>query len=113
MGNIRNALLSFQGWLQKIKLAWTNSIIVSLNQLKKNYENNTSEIFRLEKELTKIRDDDLSAKREIKVFEFLHNEKPSPLFLTLLKSSKQDSLNCIRDDFGNTFSTDERENPSS
>jgi hypothetical protein len=75
---------------------------------KKNYENNTSEIFRLEKELTKIRDDDLFAKlREIKVFEFLHNEKPSPLFLTLLKSSKQDSLNCIRDDFGNTFSTDE------
>jgi hypothetical protein len=33
MGNIRNALLSFQGWLQKIKLARTNSIIVSLNLL--------------------------------------------------------------------------------
>jgi hypothetical protein len=53
----------------------------------------------------------LSAKiHNIKLFEFLHNEKPSPLFLTLAKSSKNENLQCIRDKQGRQFlSNKERE----
>jgi hypothetical protein len=31
MGNIRNSLLSFQAWIQKVKMAKINSIITTLN----------------------------------------------------------------------------------
>jgi hypothetical protein len=33
MGNIRKALISFQAWLQKIKQARVNHIVVNLNNL--------------------------------------------------------------------------------
>jgi hypothetical protein len=106
-GNIRNALISFQAWQQKIKMARTNCVIINLNRLKANYNENSDEIFRLEHELVKIRDEDLTVKiREIKLFESLHNEKPSPLFLTLIKSNKLDSLQCIKDDNGQHFVSD-------
>jgi hypothetical protein len=37
----------------------------------------------------------------------LHNEKPSPLFLTLIRSSKDEDLHCIKDDNGADFTSDE------
>jgi hypothetical protein len=45
--------------------------------------------------------------RELKIFEHLHNEKPSPLFLTLLKSNNNDDLKGIKNSNGNVFSSDQ------
>jgi hypothetical protein len=47
-GNIRNALISFQAWQQKIKMARANCVIINLNRLKANYNDNSDEIFRLD-----------------------------------------------------------------
>jgi hypothetical protein len=54
MGNIRNALLSFQAWLQKTKNARANCLISSLNLLKKDYVLNAEEMLRLERDLQKL-----------------------------------------------------------
>jgi hypothetical protein len=107
MGNIRNSLISFQAWITKVKNAKTNNIVMSLNNLKRDYNQNMELIYRLESELTRLRDDEISAKtHEIKLFDHLHNEKPSPLFLTLLKCNKEEDLQCIRDDDGNLLKDD-------
>jgi hypothetical protein len=108
MGNIRNVLISFQAWLQKIKGARVAAISKNLQNLKLNYVNNQEEIFRLESTLCAIRDEDLAAKiADIKLFDNLHNEKPSPLFLNLIKRKNNDSLSEIRSDNGSEFATEE------
>jgi hypothetical protein len=111
MGNIRNVLSSFQAWLQKIKGARVTAISKQLQSLKLDYVVNQEEIFRLESALCTIRDEDLAAKiAEIKLFDNIHNEKPSPLFLNLIKRKNNDSLSEIRSANGSTFNTDkERE----
>jgi hypothetical protein len=105
MGNIRNALISFQAWIQKYKQAKAAATAAQINALKTNYYNNVEEIFRLESDLKRIREAELAIKvKELKIFENLHNEKPSPLFLTLTRSKTNDDLHCIRDKDGNLFS---------
>jgi hypothetical protein len=48
--------------------------------------------------------------KEIKLFDNLHNEKLSPLFLNLIKNRSQDELTGIKSDTGASFDTDaERE----
>jgi exonuclease III len=104
MGNIRNSLISFQVWQQKVKTARANNIITSLNQLKINYFDNQETIFRLESDLLQLKEIEIACKmREMKIFEHLHDEKASPLFLTLTRCSKKDDLRCIRDDNGANF----------
>jgi hypothetical protein len=108
MGNIRNSLISFQAWCSKIKSARTRLITNDLNVLKKNYTVNFLAIQELERQLTNLRDVELSAKlNEIKIFDHLHNEKPSPLFLTLLRKGVDDSLHCILDDNSEQFLTEQ------
>jgi exonuclease III len=108
MGNIRNSILSFQAWVQKTKNARANLLIVNLNRLKINYNDNLESIAEMEAELTRLRDEELSSTlREIKIFEHLHNEKPSPLFLTLIRNRNLDNLQCIRKDDGSPLLTDE------
>jgi hypothetical protein len=97
MGNIRNTIISFQAWHQKVKQAKVISITNQLNSLKINFKDNAELIFRLETELVNIRDTELAAKfSEIKLFEHLHHEKPSPHFLNLIKCSNKDSLSAIK-----------------
>jgi hypothetical protein len=85
LGNIRNSLISFQAWIKKVKNAKISSITRSLNELKRDYVNNAEAIFDLESQLCSIRDKEIgSFVQEIKLFEHLHNEKPSPLFLRLI-----------------------------
>jgi hypothetical protein len=62
MGNIRNALISFQAWAQKCSQAKASRIINSLNRLKIDYKNNCDLIAGLENELTTIREEELSVK---------------------------------------------------
>jgi exonuclease III len=109
MGNIRNSLISFQAWHKKVKNAKVSSICKNLNILRCDYTMNADEIFRLERELVVIRDIELSSiMNEMKIFDHLHNEKPSPLFLNLLKCNNKDSLQCIKGDAGEILDTQEK-----
>jgi hypothetical protein len=54
MGNIRNALISFQAWAQKCSQAKASRIINSLNRLKIDNKNNCDLISGLENELSTI-----------------------------------------------------------
>jgi exonuclease III len=111
MGNIRNALISFQVWLKKAKGARKCALSRRLSALKENYVQNCDMIFDLETEMSRIKDEELSAVvSDMKLFECLHNERPSPLFLNLIKSSKTDRLSQIKDNDGFVFSSkNERE----
>jgi hypothetical protein len=81
VGNIRNSLVSFQTWLRKVEASKVSAITKRLNFLKGHYDENQSEIFDLEQILGSFRDDDLASKiQNLKIFEHLHNERPSPLF---------------------------------
>jgi hypothetical protein len=111
MGNIRNVLISFQAWLNKAKGARVTALNRQLHELKFNFADNFEEIFRLEAALCSIKEEELSSKiEEIKLFDNLHNEKPSPLFLTLIKRRNNDSLSGIKAENGRVFASDtERE----
>jgi hypothetical protein len=105
MGNIRNSLISFQAWMIKVRNARKNNLTLSLYRLKQDYKINCDLIFDLERELTGIRDEELSAQiNELKLFEHLHNEKPSPLFLNLIRCRNRETLSGIVKDDGTPFS---------
>jgi hypothetical protein len=108
MSNIRNALISFQTWIRKVENAKCNSLIKQLNTLKVNYLENYNEIANLELKLTEIADVKLSEKiKQIKIYECLHDEKPSPLFLTLAKNRGKTNLKEIKNTNGEGFESDE------
>jgi hypothetical protein len=108
MGSIRHALISFQAWIIKVRNAKKSRVILQINNLKKDFIIHADKIFLLERELTAIRDEELSSViRDIKLFEHLHNEKPSPLYLNLIKHSAQENLSCIKDDRGNCFNSEQ------
>jgi len=57
--------------------------------LKNNFDHNFEQIFAIEKEICSIRDTTLREKlANLKIFECLHAEKPSPHFLSIAKKSK-------------------------
>jgi hypothetical protein len=71
-GNIMNELRSFQGWLNKIKRGKRNELIKELNLLKVNYTDNHLRIFRLERELNNIIEQDIAGYiSNLKLFENL------------------------------------------
>jgi exonuclease III len=106
MGNIRNAIISFQTWIKKVRNARSNAITKSLNELKNDHKINHGRISELESELCELREAALRSKiQEMKLFENLHNERPSPLFLNLIKKSNNNNLSRIARDDGSPFPT--------
>jgi hypothetical protein len=111
MGNIRNALTSFQTWIKKVKNSNIQVLVRTLHELKKDYVTNFDQITEIESSLCRIREDSLNDRiRELKIFDNLHNEKASPLFLRLLKCSSRDSLSGIKDQNGTPFKIDRERN---
>jgi hypothetical protein len=111
MGNIRNSIVSLQTWYRKVEQCRTSLLTRRLNMLKCDYVSNQHEIFQLESALTEMREDDLRLKiHNMKIFEHLHNERPSPLFLNLIKRNNETSLSGICDDNGVPFNTEEERN---
>jgi exonuclease III len=108
MSNIRNSLISFQAWIKKVEHAKCSYLTKNLNTLKNNYEENFELITDFESQLTNIYEKKLSEKiKQIKLYECLHDEKPSPLFLSLTKCSGKNSLKAIKNEKGECFSSDE------
>jgi exonuclease III len=107
ISNIRNSLISFQTWIKKVENAKVNLLTKTLNRLKLGYLDNFQEIFDVEKDLNAISEKRLKEKiQQIKMYECLHDEKPSPLFLTLAKKRNGEKLRQIKDDFGNELPDD-------
>jgi exonuclease III len=105
--NLRNEILGFQGWIKKLENAKLNKINSQIEVLKTSYAINAVEISRLEQAATEIRDMKLSSRvSEMKIFENLHSEKPTPIFLTLTKQRSNEKLALIKDDNGNPFNDD-------
>jgi hypothetical protein len=108
VGNFRNSLVSFQTWLRKVEASKISAITKRLNFLKGHYDKNQAEIFELEQILGNFRDDDLASKiQNLKIFEHLHNERPSPLFLNLIRcGNNNDKLSHVKDDNGDSFASE-------
>jgi hypothetical protein len=107
MSNIRNAIISFQTWVRKVENAKVNHLIKNINSLKVDLDSNANEIFELEKELTDVSEKRLSEKiKQIKLYECLHDEKPSPLFLTLVKNRNGAKLKVVKDKDGNEYESE-------
>jgi hypothetical protein len=105
--NLRNEILGFQGWLKKLENAKLNKIFNTLNILKPDYLQNSEEIAQLEASATLIHDNNLSSKvSEMKIFENLNFEKPTPIFLTLTKNLSSEKLSLIKNDNGAVFNTE-------
>jgi hypothetical protein len=74
LGNIRNALVSFQCWIRKIEVSKISAVTKRINLLKSNYVVNQNEIFDLEQFLGQCKDEALGEKiKNLKIFEHLHN----------------------------------------
>jgi hypothetical protein len=112
MSNVRNTIISFQTWIKNAKNYAKNMLLKKINDEKSKSESNWDSIFELEKQLDMIVDNDLSERiSQVKLYECLHAEKPSPIFLQLLKKKGEDDLESICDDAGNRFDTKlERDN---
>jgi hypothetical protein len=84
--NIKNNLISFQGWLQKTERINVNLLKKRLEFLKQDFLGNEEEIFDCERRLTGIHDKNLSSKVScFKIFKNLNNERMTPAYLSLVK----------------------------
>jgi hypothetical protein len=105
--NLRHEILGFQGFQKKLENAKLNRIYTQVEILKTNYIFNAQEIAMLESEATSILDGRLSSRvSEMKIFENLHCERPTPIFLTLTKNRTQEKLALIKRDNGIEFEND-------
>jgi exonuclease III len=96
--NIKGQVISFQTWVKKVENMEKSSIITLLNKLKVDYIANTDAISKLEAQLNAIIDSETLLKvKSMKLFSCLNAEKPTPIFLSLARSSNASTnLACIR-----------------
>jgi hypothetical protein len=105
MGMIKNELLSYQAYANKLKKSQINSIKSEITSLKSNVINNQAQIFTLEKKLNEIIDSELRNEIESNSrFEILNAEKITPHFVKLMKVGKgKESLEHIKNVDGTDF----------
>jgi exonuclease III len=107
--NIKSSVISFQTWVKKMENMEKSLIVSELNILRKDYGNNSDTIAALENRLKHILDTETLLKvRSMKLFSCLNDERPTPLFLSLARSSnKSINLSLIRKDDGSCYATEE------
>jgi exonuclease III len=106
--NIKGSVISFQSWVKKTENIEKSLIVSQLNSLRKEYENNSAQIAVLENRLKNILDTETLLKvRSMKLFSCLNDERPTPLFLSLARSSNiSTNLSLIRKDDGSCYSSE-------
>jgi exonuclease III len=99
INNLRNELLSYQSYVFSLMSKYKRKISDELAALKTNHSINLDEIQFRENILKRISEDAIRVSLETHpVFEHLHAEKMSPIFLKLAKGfNKNVSLNCVVD----------------
>jgi hypothetical protein len=107
--NIKGHVISYQTWVKKVENIEKSTIITRLNKLKADYITNSEAISMLETQLNAIIDAETLLKvRSMKLFSCLNAEKPTPIFLSLARSSNAGTnLSCICKDDGSPYSTPE------
>jgi hypothetical protein len=110
--NIKGGVISFQSWVKKTENIEKSLIVSQLNNLCKEYENNSAQIAELENRLKNTLDTETLLKvRSMKHFSCLNDERPTPLFLSLARSSnKSTNLSLIRKDDGSCYSSETEKN---
>ncbi len=106
--NIKGSVISFQSWVKKTENIEKSLIVSQLNTLRKEYDSNATQIAVLENRLKNILDTETLLKvRSMKLFSCLNDERPTPLFLSLARSSnKSTNLSLIRKDDGSCYSSE-------
>ena len=107
MGNLRNAIISFQSWVSKLHNLKKSLLVNRINSLRDNFLINSHLILDLQEELNRLVESAILDKiKSLKLFEGLNSKKPSPIFLALAKHRGKGSLNQMRDDTGSKFNSD-------
>ena len=107
MGNLRNAIISFQSWVSKLHNLKKSLLVNRINSLRDDFLINSHLISDLQEELNRLVESAILDKiKSLKLFEGLNSEKPSPIFLALAKNRGKGSLNQMRDDTGSKFYSD-------
>ena len=108
MGNIRNSLISFQSWVKKLNTLKKSLLISRINSLRGDFLINSHQISELQADLNRLVDIEISEKiKNMKLFEGLNSEKPSPLFMALARNKGKGSLSQLKDDGGANFNSEE------
>jgi hypothetical protein len=106
--NIKGAVVSFQTWVKKTDNLEKANLISELNNLKKDYNANSSTIVSLESCLNKIIDAEVLLKvKSMRLFSCLNSEKPTPMFLKLAQTSNScNNLSSICKSDGSPYPSD-------
>jgi hypothetical protein len=112
VSNIKGAVISFQTWVKKTENLKKSILVKRLLNLHRDFKINEDEIILAETELNALLDAELNAKvKSMKLFSCLINEKPTPLFLNLAKSSNSGkSMSIIGKPDGTKYTTDAERN---
>ena len=107
--NVKNVTLGHQSWIFKMKNKIKTNLTTTIKGLKANFNTNTHEILALERRLSAIVESELRTELcKIKNFDRLNNEKITPYFLKIARSSKQDTcLEDLKNDDRAFFDSDE------
>ena len=107
--NVKNVTLGQQSWVFKMKNKCKSALTTNIKQLKASFNNNTHEILVLERRLSALNESELRSELcKLKNFERLNNEKITPYFLKMARSSKIDvSLDDLKNEQGTNFDSEE------
>ena len=110
--NVKNITLGHQSWVFKMKNKNKSVMTTHIKVLKENFNNNSHEILALGRRLSALIESELRTELcKIKKFERLNNEKITPYFLKIARSSWQDEcLEDLKNDAGEFFESDELRN---
>ena len=106
MGNIRNSIVSFQSWCKKVNNFKKSLLVTRINVLRDDFLVNSDAISALQEELNRLVELEIREKIvNMKLFEGLHSEKPSPIFLALAKNQNAGNLSLMKDETGSDFNS--------
>ncbi len=105
LSNIKGAVISFQTWSRKVDNARKSKLIKEIASMRGDFILNADLIHEKEKALSELIEIETIAKvRQMKLFDCLNSEKPTPMFLSLARVSNSDKkLASIFKPDGNNF----------
>ena len=108
VNNIKNECIGYQAFISRTVKNSMAQMFATLEDLKLNFQQNSTAIFELERKLDQVQDCKLRSKLEnTRNFELINNEKLTPNFLNLSKGSKAEaSLSDLKDDLGREFESE-------
>jgi hypothetical protein len=91
LSNIKGAVISFQTWSRKVDNARKSKLIKEIASMRGDFILNADLIHEKEKALSELIEIETIAKvRQMKLFDCLNSEKPTPMFLSLARVSNSE-----------------------